>query len=100
MHLDFFYYVSREGVTGTRDDLASDLSDKVKTIREKIDIPLVVGFGISSTQQVREVAKIADGVVVGSALVNCIPQNLEDSQNMLDELKKKTRELVSGIKSS
>lgn len=96
----FLYYVSREGVTGERDDLASDLSDKVDTIRQRINIPLVVGFGISSAQQVRDVAKVADGVVVGSALVNCIPKNLENSQHMLTALKEKTQELVGGIKAA
>ena len=60
----------------------------------------MVGFGISSAQQVRDVAKVADGVVVGGALVNCIPKNLENSQHMLTALKEKTQELVGGIKAA
>ena len=49
-----------------------DLRERVSSIREYTDLPVVVGFGISKPEQVREVAKVADGVVVGSALVNCI----------------------------
>jgi len=93
----FLYYVSREGVTGERDDLAGDLDERVAAIREHTNLPLVVGFGISSAQQVVEVAKVADGVVVGSALVNCIPQNLESTPNMLAALEEKARALVGGL---
>ncbi len=93
----FLYYVSREGVTGERDDLASDLADRVAGIRKKTSLPLVVGFGISSTEQVREVAKVADGVVVGSALVNCIPQNLGNQEAMLSALREKTIALIRGL---
>ena len=68
----FLYYVSREGVTGERKDLAGDLTERVETIRKFTDLPVVVGFGISSASQVRSVGEAADGVVVGSYLVNCI----------------------------
>lgn len=93
----FIYYVSREGVTGEREDLAGDLAQKVEAIRQRTSIPLVVGFGISSAEQVNEVAKIADGVVVGSALVNCIPQNLDNADKMLTAIKEKSKILVGGI---
>jgi tryptophan synthase alpha chain len=93
----FLYYVSREGVTGERDDLADDLGDRVAAIRQRTKLPLVVGFGISSAQQVREVAQVADGVVVGSALVNCIPQNLHQADVMIQALREKTKVLVGGL---
>ena len=93
----FLYYVSREGVTGERQDLAGDLSERVALIRQKTDLPLVVGFGISSPEQVSEVAKVADGVVVGSALVNCIPQNLGNHTDMLSAIKEKSQSLVGGL---
>ena len=54
-------------MTGERKDLAADLGDRVQAIRAHTDLPLVVGFGISSPEQVREVASHADGVVVGSS---------------------------------
>ena len=93
----FLYYVSREGVTGERNDLASDIEEKVAEIRAKTNLPLVVGFGISSAQQVSEVARMADGVVVGSALVNCIAQNLDDREHMLGTIKEKTKALLGGL---
>ena len=93
----FLYYVSREGVTGERQDLAGDLSERVALIRQKTDLPLVVGFGISSPEQVSEVARVADGVVVGSALVNCIPQNLDNHTAMLSAIKEKSQRLVGGL---
>ena len=93
----FLYYVSREGVTGEREDLASDLADKVAVIRQRTELPLVVGFGISSAQQVRDVAEIADGVVVGSALVNCIPQNLDNPERMISAIKEKSEILIGGL---
>ena len=59
----FIYYVSREGVTGERKDLANDLVDRVASIKNHTDLPVVVGFGISNAEQVREVGQAADGVV-------------------------------------
>ena len=66
-------------------------------IRQRINIPLVVGFGISSAQQVHQVARVADGVVVGSALVNCIPQNLDNPERMLASIREKSKALVGGL---
>ncbi len=72
----FLYYVSREGVTGVQASLASNLKDAVAMIRERTSLPVAVGFGVSTPEQVREVGDLADGVVVGSALVNQIKDNL------------------------
>ena len=93
----FIYYVSREGVTGARDDLASDLDQRVSAIREHTDLPVVVGFGISSPEQVREVASCSDGVVVGSALVNCISENLGNSSLIVQKIGEQARLLTSGL---
>ncbi len=68
----FVYYVSQMGVTGERDRTAADLSDRIRLIRSMTDVPVAVGFGISSPDQVRSVADAADGVVVGSAIVRRI----------------------------
>jgi tryptophan synthase alpha chain len=73
----FVYYVSRTGVTGERASLAPDLVRDVKRLRRKVGLPLAVGFGISSAAQVASVGDIADGVVVGSALVRLIEENLD-----------------------
>ena len=68
----FIYYVSQMGVTGERDCVAEDISAKIQTIRSHAILPVVVGFGISTPEQVRIVADVADGVVVGSSIVKKI----------------------------
>jgi len=65
----FIYYVSVTGVTGARSQVADTLAERVSEVRGELDLPLVVGFGISDPEQAAQVAKVADGVVVGSALV-------------------------------
>lgn len=68
----FLYLVARLGVTGASDSLASGLGEQVARVRAATTLPLAVGFGISTPEQVRAVAGIADGVVVGSALVDVL----------------------------
>lgn len=69
----FVYYVSLEGVTGERDRLAADLGRNIARVRRRTDLPVAVGFGISTPDHARAVARAgADGVVVGSALVRRI----------------------------
>jgi len=71
----FLYYISRTGVTGARTELRGELSKEVRAIRDVIDLPVAVGFGISSPEQAGFVASVADGVVVGSALVRIIGES-------------------------
>jgi tryptophan synthase alpha chain len=68
----FIYYVSREGVTGAQASVASSLAERVVEIRRFTNLPIAVGFGISNAEQVREVARSADAIVVGSAIVQRI----------------------------
>ena len=68
----FIYYISREGVTGMQAKVASNLAEQVAKIRAHTALPIAVGFGISNPEQAKLVAKDADGVVVGSAVVNQI----------------------------
>jgi tryptophan synthase alpha chain len=68
----FIYCVSRTGVTGTRDELPPDLERMMAEIRSMTPKPLAVGFGISSPEQVRKVCAVADGAIVGSALVKIV----------------------------
>jgi tryptophan synthase alpha chain len=72
----FIYYVSREGVTGEQKSVASSLGDCVAEIRRHTKLPIAVGFGISTAEQAREVAQVADAVVVGSAIVKRIGENI------------------------
>ena len=71
----FLYYVSREGVTGAQDSIATSLTEKIGELRKKSDLPIAVGFGISNPDQARAVARHADAVVVGSAIVDLIAKH-------------------------
>lgn len=68
----FVYYISREGVTGMRGSIAEALDEKIDLIRTHTDLPIAVGFGISNPEHARSVARLADAVVVGSAIVDLI----------------------------
>jgi tryptophan synthase alpha chain len=70
----FTYLVSQTGVTGARDQLPADLAAFVGRVRTVARTPLAVGFGISNAAQARAVGRIADGVIVGSALINTVAE--------------------------
>ena len=70
----FVYIVSRMGVTGMQEQLSASIAPLVNAMREQTKLPLAVGFGISRPEHARETAKIADGVVVGSAFVRLVEQ--------------------------
>lgn len=71
----FLYYISRTGVTGARAALRSGLEEEVRAIRSVVALPVAVGFGISTPEQAARVGAVADGVVVGSALVRTIEED-------------------------
>jgi tryptophan synthase alpha chain len=85
----FVYLVSRTGVTGERDSLSESVEPLVESMRRITTLPLAVGFGISTPEQAREVARVADGVVVGSAFVRLIGEG--------GDLEAFTRELRRGM---
>ena len=68
----FLYYISRTGVTGAKGALRAELAEEVGRIRKAVDLPVAVGFGISTPEQAAAVAAVADGVVVGSALIQAL----------------------------
>lgn len=70
----FLYYVSVTGITGERTALPADLADNVAWMRQQTDLPICIGFGISGVEQVELLAPVADGLIVGSALVRRIAQ--------------------------
>lgn len=96
----FIYYVSVAGVTGTRDRLARSIPDYVKRVRGFTSLPIGVGFGISTPEQVRVVSGWADAVIVGSALVRVIEKNqgrrglIKGVGSFVSKLKKETRGLL------
>ena len=74
----FIYYVSVTGVTGARRSLPEDVRNKVSQIRRYTKKPICLGFGVSSAAQAKEVLPFVDGVIVGSALLNCIEKAGKD----------------------
>jgi tryptophan synthase alpha chain len=74
----FIYCVSSMGVTGIRDELGFEVQDMVKQVKERKEIPCAIGFGISTPEQAKQMAEIADGVIVGSAIVKIVGQYGED----------------------
>jgi tryptophan synthase alpha chain len=73
----FLYYVSITGVTGTRGKLPEEIEAGIRQIKKYSRKPVAVGFGISTAEQVKAVSRIADGVIVGSAIVKIIEENLK-----------------------
>lgn len=93
----FVYYVSREGVTGERDSVAANIPEALAAIKQHTHLPVVVGFGISRREHVAEVAAVADGVVVGSALVNVIKERLDDRAAIGPAMTAKLADLMEGV---
>ncbi len=89
----FLYCVSVAGVTGERTALPENLLERIQWLREESDVPILVGFGISTAEQAKEVAAVADGVIVGSAVVRCI-ERAESGTSMGDAAGDFVRELV------
>jgi tryptophan synthase alpha chain len=86
----FIYVVSVTGVTGVREGMAVDLTDFIGRVRKHTDLPLCIGFGISNAEQARSAAALADGVIIGSRII----QLMEDSDSSYQKL----RELIRGVR--
>ena len=80
----FVYCVSREGVTGVQDELAEGAGALVQRIKDNTNHPIALGFGIGTPEQARDAAKLADGVVVGSAIVNAFNKNPHTPEGRAD----------------
>lgn len=94
----FVYYVSRTGVTGAREALPKELLKECKRLRRRVSLPLAVGFGISTPQQVKSVASAADGVVVGSGLVRLIEEKT-GQEDLVTAVEQHVRDLTSPLRS-
>lgn len=93
----FIYYVSREGVTGVREQAAAGVPEAVARIRRHTALPVAVGFGISTRAHVAQAAAAADGVVVGSALVNVVAERLADRPSIGPALEARAADLIAGV---
>jgi tryptophan synthase alpha chain len=80
----FVYYVSIAGITGTRAPDLVAVEQNVKRIKGQTPLPVVVGFGVRTPEQVRAIASVSDGVVVGSALVDTVAQSLDEARHATD----------------
>lgn len=94
----FIYYVSRIGVTGMQSEVAANLAEQVARIRAHTKLPVAVGFGVSNPEQAKLVAQAADGVVVGSAVVNQIAQHGK-SPELVSKVSAFVKSLGDAIKS-
>lgn len=96
----FLYYVSITGVTGARKPVAKDIAPGIQMAQKISNLPVCVGFGIKTADQVRDMAEFADGVVVGSAFVDLISSVESDlsRETMLRNVADLTKDLVSGLK--
>ena len=93
----FVYVVSRTGVTGEQASLSESVEPLTRRMRELTDLPLAVGFGISTPEQVAEVASVADGVVVGSAIVRQIEKHAA-AGDLAAQLEAFTRQLTAPLR--
>lgn len=93
----FVYYVSRLGVTGAQVEIAGGIAEQVAVIKAVTDVPVCVGFGVSNPQQAATIAAMADGVVVGSAIVKLIEKN-GASPDVAAQLEAFVKPLVDAVK--
>ena len=89
----FLYFVSVTGITGERSQLPADLVDRVGWLKERTDLPICIGFGISKPEHVKLLSPVSDGLIVGSAIVRCLEkasvsedQALEDASQLVSSL--------------
>ncbi len=84
----FIYYVSLTGVTGARKALSAELKKNVKKLKRTTKKPICVGFGISAPAQAGDIARAADGVIVGSAIIGAIEKNLGNKKKLVKDVEK------------
>tara|TARA_R110002073_G_scaffold25168_1_gene83809 strand:- start:296 stop:1120 length:825 start_codon:yes stop_codon:yes gene_type:complete len=93
----FVYYVSVKGITGAAAANTTDVSAAVARIKAETDLPVAVGFGIKTPQNVAAIATHADGAVVGSAIVDCVKDNLDEAGRPTAELVPHVLEFVKSL---
>jgi len=93
----FVYYVSITGITGTRSATAEHLAEAVPRIRRHTDLPVAIGFGIRTPQQAAEAARLADAVVVGSALVDTLAAGLDEDGRARRETRRQVLDQVRAL---
>ncbi len=90
----FIYVVSSMGVTGVRSEIRTDLGSIISAVKEVTDTPAAIGFGINTPEQAAKMAQIADGVIVGSAIVRIIAEHGEDAAPYIYEYVKSMKDAI------
>ena len=93
----FIYIVSSLGVTGVRSKITTDIAKLADVVRQNTDVPCAVGFGISTPEQAADMAKCADGVIVGSAIVKLIAQHGRDAAGPVGEYVRSMKSAIEGL---
>jgi len=100
----FIYYVSVTGITGAGSALIDDIASGVGRVRVATDLPVAVGFGVRTPGQAADIARVADGVVIGSAIVNIVAQGVDDDgipkAGLSDDVLRFVKELSDGVKAA
>ncbi len=90
----FVYLVSSLGVTGVRSSISTDIESLVKAIKANTDVPVAVGFGISTPKQASDISKQADGIIIGSAIVKLIAEHGENAAPYVYDFVKSIRDAM------
>ena len=90
----FIYCVSSLGVTGVRQNITTDLKSIIKDIKANTDLPAAIGFGISTPEQAAKMAEIADGVIVGSAIVKICEEHKENAPKYIGRYVKEMKDAI------
>ena len=94
----FLYYISRTGVTGARSELRSELATEVGRIKAVVSLPVAVGFGIKTPERAGAIARVADAVVVGSALVDEVAEAVEMNEDVTSRVLSKVASLAKAVR--
>ena len=98
----FLYYVSVTGITGERNELPADLMENVQWLRRQTELPICIGFGISGAETAKKLAPVADGLIVGSAIVRRIAQHADsaDASAAVAEFVAELRTAIDSVSSA
>ena len=92
----FLYFVSVMGVTGQKSANIDELKRSIEFVRRYTDLPIIPGFGINNSEDVKRICKISDGAVVGSSIIKIIERNLDNKKQMLEQIDTFIKELKLG----
>jgi tryptophan synthase alpha chain len=93
----FLYCVSSLGVTGIRDEIGTDFTEIIRQAKQASRIPCAVGFGIATPEQARDMAAVADGVIIGSAIVSVVEKYGRDCEGPVREYVGRIKSAMQGL---